>query len=138
MSANSPNSARRAPCELDEQIVGMIRRSRRPLSAYDIIDLFADQQVKVVPTQIYRCLGRLIEGGVVRRIASLRAFCMRENDQEAVVFCRVCGAHIRLRDDRVFGSINTAARHEGFVDLETAIEVSGHCRNCRDPNSGIL
>lgn len=131
------SSSRRALCELDDDIAEIVRRSRNPLSAYDIVNHFAKRRKRVVPTQVYRCLDRLIDRGAIRRIESLRAFCSSGDTRDAIVYCEECGAYSTIMAEDAWETIEQAARQCGYGELKPIIEVRGRCRNCQSiPSEG--
>lgn len=131
MKPQAAGNARRAPRELDDEIVKIIQGSRKPLSAYDIVDSFARRRKRIVPSQVYRCLQRLQELGEIRRIESLRAFCVAGERREAVVYCEQCGTHTTICIEEVVDTVEEAVRAQGFDELRTIVEVSGRCEKCR-------
>ena len=130
------SSRRRAPRELDDEVAEIVRRSHNPLSAYDIVTQFAKRRERVVPTQVYRCLDRLMDCGAIRRIESLRAFCGGGDEHDAIAYCEKCGAHSTIMVEEAWDSIEQAARDHGYGELKPIIEVRGRCRNCQTAPMG--
>ena len=137
MKPQAAAHARRAPRALDDEIAKIIQGSRRPLSAYDIVDSLAQRRKRVVPSQVYRCLQRLQEIGEIRRIESLRAFCVAGDAHEAVVYCEECGAHTTICIGAAVYAVEEAVRAQGFDELRTIVEVSGRCEKCRSESGTI-
>lgn len=114
-------------------IVDALRQARRPLSAYDLIELLHGDGVSSPPT-VYRALKRLTEAGLAHRIESLNAFvsCAHGGHTGTAAFaiCDDCGTVDEFHQDAVVELLARWARDRQFRIDKTTIELRGLCRNC--------
>ncbi|MGE0629797.1 MAG: Fur family transcriptional regulator [Hyphomicrobiaceae bacterium] len=114
-------------------IADALRKARRPMSAYDLIEQLRDRGISA-PTTVYRALSRLIASGQVHRLESLNAFvsCARDCTHGAAVFaiCAACGAVKEFTDDVVTERLSDWARATCFSLEHTTIELRGRCQAC--------
>ena len=119
----------------DRAVLGALRASDQPLSAYDILDRVRKSGIKA-PMQVYRSLDRLSAFGVVHRIEALNAFVACSEDQHGhkpgFVICRDCGM-VREFEDRRLNDIAHHAAGDEFAIEAVSVEVLGHCGDCREP-----
>ncbi|MDB5507879.1 MAG: Fur family transcriptional regulator [Hyphomicrobiales bacterium] len=108
----------------------------RPVGAYDMIDLVADETGKrPAPVSIYRALDFLLENGLVHRLASRNAFmaCAHRHERSATVaflICESCGKVREATSADVAGSLEGLAAETGFHPKSQVIELTGICRDC--------
>ena len=118
--------------ELD--VLNTLKASLRPQSAYDIL-----HQLKSVdfgrikaPTQVYRSLEKLLNQGLVHRIASQNAYIVCDHphhDFEPGFFsCRTCGSVTEFNLSEALGPIRCSI---GAPCIETInVEIEGICQAC--------
>jgi Fur family transcriptional regulator, zinc uptake regulator len=118
----------------DRAVLGALKASGQPLSAYDILERVRKSGIKA-PMQVYRSLGRLSAIGFVHRIAALNAFVACQEDQHGhkpgFVICRDCGMVKEFEDGRL-GDIAVHAAGDKFSIEAVSVEVLGHCGDCRE------
>jgi Fur family zinc uptake transcriptional regulator len=123
----------------DRKVLSAIGRSKRPLSAYDILDRARSDALKA-PVQVYRALEKLEKRGFVHRIEALSAFVAcsshaHEHDHErcdhrpGFVICRECGSVREFEDGRVAEIVRKAAG-KGFAVELVSLEIFGRCGDC--------
>lgn len=125
-----PASKRRAPLAVDEVVENLIQSRGGPVTAYDLVRLLAQRGERVAPQQVYRSLGRLRDAGILRRIESLNAFCLGEEDSQAIIYCSTCGSYRLAMVVEFAEQLRKLARQAGFVVQRTIIELSGQCDRC--------
>ena len=118
------------------KVLGMLLKSQRPLGAYDIIALHADEGRRVQPAIVYRALQFLAGNGFAHRIERLNAYvaCMHPGERHAPAFliCRTCQAVEEACISSSKGALGTAARAVGFRIERVMVEAEGICPNCAD------
>jgi len=117
-----------------ELVFAALRKTARPLTAYELLDRLRSHGVSAPPT-VYRALDRLIDDGRAHRLESLNAFvaCAHPQHGEAAVFaiCHGCGTVEELSDSGVNKRVAEVVRDAKF-DLDRAVlELHGHCDDCR-------
>lgn len=125
-------------------IMEELAASRRPLSAYDLLDRLRPSGVGA-PLTVYRALDKLIKAGQVHRIESLNAFvACRSGDhaghdhaeavpnRQTVAFaiCDRCGAVEEFVDPALCDRIGGLLSARSFVPRTSALEVHGVCAAC--------
>jgi Fur family transcriptional regulator, zinc uptake regulator len=118
----------------DRAVLGALRSSDQPLSAYDILDRVRKSGIKA-PVQVYRSLDRLSAFGFVHRIEALNAFVACSEDQHGhkpgFVICRDCGMVKEFEDGRLDDIAHHAAGDKFAIEA-VSVEVLGHCGECRE------
>ena len=113
-----------------------LRAAKRPLSAYDLIELLHNDGVSSPPT-VYRALKRLTEAGFAHRIESLNAFVCCSHDvhasSAAFAICDDCGAVTEFHQGAVTERLGDWAQAQAFDVQKTTIELRGRCRDCSAP-----
>lgn len=119
-------------------VLGALKRSEAPLSAYVILDKLRDHGFRA-PLQVYRALDKLIEMGLVHRLESLNAFvacahsgesCCSHHGTVAFAICNACGHVMEFHDHTVEHRLSDWARGKGFKQEKTTIEIRGLCATC--------
>ncbi len=119
-------------------VLGALKRSEAPLSAYVILDKLRDHGFRA-PLQVYRALEKLIEMGLVHRLESLNAFvacahsgegCCSHHGTVAFAICNACGHVMEFHDHTVEHRLSDWARGKGFKQEKTTIEIRGLCASC--------
>ena len=120
-----------------EAVLMALSKDRRPLSAYQILDMEAvrDKGLKA-PLTIYRALEKLIEFGLVHRIESLNAFVICDHgphdEPAAFMICKDCHRAIEVGARTVKRAVMRQAAELGFKVDQIHVEVSGRCQSCAE------
>jgi Fur family zinc uptake transcriptional regulator len=130
---------RRAPGRNQQLVLDALSQARKPLSAYDLLNLLRDDGLRS-PLQIYRALERLIAIGSVHKIESTSTFAMCSHGncgaQGHAVFaiCTRCGETLELHDPELDHLLRDLSSRHGFSTRSTVVELSGLCQSCtREP-----
>jgi len=124
---------------LREQVLQLVWQSHKPLGAYAILDLLAEQpgekKRRQAPPTVYRALEFLLEHGLVHRINSLNAFigCSQPRAQHHSHFliCKECKSTVEIVDTTLDEAIHNLAQGAQFVEESTFVEITGYCSTCR-------
>jgi len=121
--------------DLRLQVLKLVWRHKKPLGAYALIDLLANESTRhIAPPTVYRALEFLLEQGFIHRIKSLSAFvgCSSSphEQQSHFLVCRSCGEVIELHQPLISQKIFAAALEASFVVEAQSLEVMGVCKNC--------
>ena len=77
-------------------VLGILRQSSEPLSAYDVIAHLREKNPKIAPPTVYRALSALMDAGHVHRLESMNAFvaCQHDcgHDIPVLSVCDDCGS----------------------------------------------
>ena len=121
-------------------VLDKLLASKRPLSAYELRDLLRPEDASVTPASVYRCLGFLVEHGLVHRLETTRSFvvCEHPDHPHAVQFliCRQCGAVVEAEDKRIEVATENLGHRFGFALDQRTVELTGVCATCKTGKSG--
>lgn len=120
--------------KIQSEVLALLRRRSKPLSAYEILARLNRKNGKLAPPTIYRALAALIEQGRVHRIESINAFiaCQSQGHAHASVLsiCDDCGAVEEHNDDALLRNLSALTERSGFNPSHHIIEVHGRCTDC--------
>lgn len=123
----------RALNEKEQLIAEELRRARRPLSAYELMDRLSDQGVSA-PVTVYRALARLTDAGLAHRVESINAFvaCTHGPHTANAVFaiCEDCGSVIEFSEPDAVASLSRWAVSNAFEVAKMTLELRGRCKGC--------
>jgi Fur family zinc uptake transcriptional regulator len=124
-----------------ERVLELIWQSHRPLGAYDVLAMLAQDGHNAAPPTVYRALDFLQQNGLVHRIASLNAFigCAHAGTPHQGIFliCYRCGNVLELSAPLVSEAISNAASDVKFQPDTVTVEVSGQCPRCQEKVEAI-
>jgi len=116
-------------------VLAAITASDKPLGAYDIMATLRAEQPKIAPPTVYRALDFLLAAGLVHKLETLHAYvgCGHPDHPHFTQFliCDDCGNVDELHSATVGGSLDEAARSQGFKPDHSTVEVVGRCANCQ-------
>ena len=120
---------------LREQVLRLIWSSHKPLGAYTLMDMLADQETRrVAPPTVYRALAFLQEQHFIHKIHSLNAFigCPEPNarHQGHFLICQDCGIAVECDAPDLDKSLSAAAGAAGFQTQQQTVEILGRCPRC--------
>lgn len=122
---------------LRRQILELVWQSHKPLGAYTLMDMLADNsdRKRVAPPTVYRSLDFLLEQGLIHKVHSLNAYmgCSHptQKDSEALFICGTCGHTEEIRSNSIQQAINLAASQHRFTVNQQILEVVGLCNQCK-------
>jgi Fur family zinc uptake transcriptional regulator len=107
----------------------------RPASAYDLAETVSSLRGKrVAPNSVYRILDLFVRTNLARRVESANAYLANAHPgcRHDCIFliCDSCGQAVHIDDDRLTGSLVSAARKAGFADVRPVVEIRGTCADC--------
>ncbi|MGH1485535.1 MAG: Fur family transcriptional regulator [Cellvibrionaceae bacterium] len=131
--------------ELRQQVFLLIWQSHKPLGAYALMDMLAEEsQRRVAPPTVYRALEFLLSLGLVHRINSLNAYigCSSPEAHQkpsTVVnqginyffICNQCHDTKEVIDAALAKKITAAGQKLHFSAQQQWLEVTGLCQQCQ-------
>jgi Fe2+ or Zn2+ uptake regulation protein len=115
--------------QLREMILEILRRSRRPLAAVELIAEVRRQR-PAFQSQVFRELLSLRRSGAIRKIYVAKRYVLSGDTRQLSLFCAQCGALTGVPCDIVFDALDTVARARGYRPASYAVEVAGICASC--------
>ena len=130
MTSSIISTARRKPLEIDGIVMEILSRCSQPIGAYEIARQAREKLHRLNPTQVYRCLDRLLETKKVERIVSINAYILASGHDRIHLLCKVCGEVISVDEQTPKETLKSIADSKMFQANTTHIEISGQCRSC--------
>ena len=116
------------------EVLAILRRHRRALSAYDVLRELRRSNPKIAPPTVYRALAALTERGRVHRLESLSAFIARRREHHhhasIMSICDDCGIVEESVAPDVLRELSRIAGKSGFAPTRHVVEVHGVCVSC--------
>ena len=140
--SNLVAAAQASFCEAGEQWTDMradvyeaLAACERPASAYDLAESVSAMRGKrVAPNSVYRILDLFVSTNLARRVESANAYVVNSHPgcRHDCIFliCDSCGEATHIDDDRLTGSLVSAANAAGFADIRPVVELRGICADC--------
>jgi Fur family transcriptional regulator, zinc uptake regulator len=120
---------------LRRDVLAILLRAERPLTAYEILDLLRPADRAATPTGVYRSLDFLTAHRLAHRIESSKAFVACVFPEHAhpsqMLVCRRCGTAVETEDSRVAEAAENLGRRLGFTLDRGALELTGLCPSCQ-------
>lgn len=128
------NGVRLTP--LRKTVLELVWQSHQPIGAYDILAKLAElKSSPAQPPTVYRALDFLLEQGLIHRLSSINAFigCPHPGEQHlgSFLICKECKTTQEVDHSAINNAIQSCASEQNFIVLESSIELTGLCRNCR-------
>ena len=120
----------------EDDVLAILHRQTRPMSAYDVMAELRPIHPKVAPTTIYRLLSALSEKGHVHRVESLNAFvaCSHASHAQSAIMsiCDACGSVEETLSSALVKNLAGITGKSGFAPSRHVIEVHGVCATCNE------
>lgn len=115
----------------------ILLRARRPLGAYEVLELLGSNGSAPQPPVAYRALDFLVEEGLAHKLRETKQFLACAHPEEAhgaaFLICRACGNVDEVCLQPEESAFAKAARNAGFAIERTILEAQGVCAECRTP-----
>ena len=119
----------------DELVLGALRKSKQPMSAYDILDKVEKFGIKSSPI-VYRALEALMKQGRAHKINELNAFvacaCTADHhhDVSVLTVCKGCKRVDELHDHAVIHHLTKLRKLHVNLSKSAVVELPVTCENC--------
>lgn len=117
-----------------KRILELICTSHKAIGAYELLDLFKQEDAKAKPVTIYRALDFLMDVGLVHKVESLNAFigCLQSEKQHqtAILICDNCKNAYEVDATIVYENLLNISQDLQFKTQKLTIELCGLCVNC--------
>ena len=133
----------RKPTDKRSKILALLLAEQKPLSAYDITDMFNKTYSEhMVANSVYRILDWLSEASLVHKLVTVNKFvacqhdkCLSHSSFSIFMICRECQkASERFASEAMIKELQLGANNAAFGNLAPHIEISGVCTDC-EPES---
>ena len=123
-----------------EAVLRILLSSRKPVSAYEIVDRFDWRGRRRAPAQIYRAVQFLVGLGLAHRLPSRGTYfaCLRGDRDcpQTYLVCESCDGIAELPAAALLRSMRKTATAAGFEFHTGSLEISGLCADCRKARTG--
>ena len=118
----------------DEITFNIIKKSKRSLTAYEILDKFQIIK-KVQPMTVYRSLKNLIAKSLIHKSSINKSYLLcshshKKNHNSFIAICKKCGNSEEFLTD-LFSSILKKTRLKNFKLSHFDLEILTKCRSCQ-------
>ncbi|WP_221793441.1 Fur family transcriptional regulator [Oceanobacter mangrovi] len=117
------------------RVLELIWQSHKPMGAYELLAILAQEGFNPAPPTVYRALDFLLDLGLVHRLHSLNAFvgCNHPEDQHPACFfvCEQCGKAQELAADKLQALSRQVEELLGVTVNHQLTELSGICPGCK-------
>ena len=113
----------------------LMLRQRRPLSAYQLLELMQTQQKRqLAPLTVYRALDFLVDSGLAHKLETAHSFVAcdhpHEDHQSLYLLCVDCGGTEEVATDKLARLIDREATQRHFQPRRQVLEIEGVCSDC--------
>lgn len=116
---------------LHERVLRLLElRYPRPLTGLQLVELLHGEGERVPPSQVYRALKRLIDGGAACKVLVAGGYVPAGPGPAILLWCRGCGAVQALPCPELFARLEAGAATAGMADARSLVEVPGLCAQC--------
>lgn len=116
------------------RVLELVVAADGPVKAYDLLDQLKRTHASAAPPTVYRALDFLLEHHFIHRLESVNAFvnCFHPEKRHHSQFliCERCESVTEISNPGLAGSLESAARDEGFAPQRQVVEVYGVCGKC--------
>ncbi len=116
------------------QVLELLLSQERSLKAYELLDLFRQQQPNAAPPTVYRALEFLTEEGLIHRLDAVNAWsaCVDAggHPHDLLVVCIQCGAVAELSAPSLSAQLADCVRKAGFSFAGQETELQALCQQC--------
>lgn len=122
---------------LRQDILAILRSSKKPLGAYDILNKLKKKRPNAEPPTVYRVLQFLMEAQIVHRAEAVNGYvcCSHANHdmgkhKAVLLLCKSCHKSFEFEDQGVFDSFSKFSKKQSISIDNALIEVKGTCPGC--------
>ena len=118
-----------------DTIFQFLNKSKKPISAYEILDNLRDKGFKA-PISIYRALDTLISEGKVHKINNEKKYvvCNHNHKNKNFIFatCKNCKAVIEHHSKNLNKLIKLLCQNSKFKPKKSNLTIEGYCSECKE------
>ena len=118
-----------------KRVLELICKNHKAIGAYELLDLFREQDPKAKPVTIYRALDFLMAAGLVHKIESLNAFigCLQAETKHksAILICAQCHNAYEIDATSIYESLFSLSEEVQFKPQCLTLELHGLCATCQ-------
>lgn len=115
-------------------ILGVLRSSKAPMTAYQILGRLQKNEPDIAPPTVYRALTALTDQGRAHKLESLKAFvpcrCDHDDSLPVLTICDDCGQVEEHDGGSLLPKLAALIAASKFVPDRHIVELHGACSTC--------
>lgn len=115
-------------------ILTVLRSSKAPMSAYQILEQLQSDEPDIAPPTVYRALAALTDQGRAHKLESLKAFvpcrCDHGKSLPVLAICGDCGLVDEHDGEALLPQLTAMVKSSHFKPVRHVVEIHGQCGNC--------
>ena len=115
-------------------ILTVLKSSRAPLSAYQILEKLQSDEPDIAPPTVYRALAALTGQGRAHKLETLKAFvpcrCDHGKSLPVLAICGECGWVDEFNGDALLPTLTAMVAESRFTPARHVVEIHGQCESC--------
>lgn len=120
---------------LRKRILELIWSNHKSIGAYELLDVFKQEDPNAKPVTIYRALDFLLSAGLIHKVESINAFvgCLRPETthHSVILICDSCHNTYEVEAQKIYQQIIEASKLIDFSPSQLTLELHGCCSNCQ-------
>lgn len=120
---------------LRKSVLFVLWERKKPLKAYDILNVLAQSNATIKAPSVYRALDYFLQCGIVHKIESIQSYTLccepdKHLPSELLMVCNHCHQVQEIYDLTVRSLIQNLATKSDFTLGQEGIELRGLCQRC--------
>lgn len=118
-----------------KRILELIWTNHKTIGAYELLDVFKQEDPNAKPVTIYRALDFLLSAGLIHKVESINAFvgCLQPETvhHSVILICDSCHNAYEVEAQQVYRKIIEVSESIDFKPSQLTLELHGSCKNCQ-------
>ncbi|MCQ9617485.1 transcriptional repressor [Paenalcaligenes niemegkensis] len=116
------------------EVLELLLRQQRSLKAYELLELFRQDQPGAAPPTVYRALEFLTDEGLIHRLDAVNAWTAcadaAGHPHDLLIVCTNCGAVAELSAPSLSAQLAACVEQAGFTLSGLETELQALCKKC--------
>lgn len=121
---------------LRKRVLEIIAQEKRPIKAYDILDILQKEDPAAKPSTVYRTLDFLMDNGIIHKLNSSNSYaaCSHPKEMHGQCYFMICEKCNTIKEccnsGLITEEIHNITNNNNFKTSDISIEIKGVCKNC--------
>ena len=123
---------------LRKDVLGIFLISKKPMSAYEVLDKLKKKRFNAKPPTVYRVIDYFVDKKIIHRIETGNKYVccaqlgnFKSNYHGILFLCKKCKNSFEFMDEEFLHFLKKFSKKHQLSINETLIEIKGVCQNCR-------
>ena len=125
---------RKQASDRQADILTVLRSSKAPMSAYQILEQLQNDEPDIAPPTVYRALAALTDQGRAHKLESLKSFvpcrCDHGKSLPVLAICNDCGLVDEHDGEALLPKLTEMVAPSRFKPQRHVVEIHGQCAQC--------